>query len=495
MKFIAIPAFLVACFSTYAQVNNNACSCTKIGLDATWADSNKVSCYLIPVPRDVSNKAAGYFQLAVVMASSLRETNELPLLYLHGGPGIATLENLPKYLKSTTWNQIRQTRSLVFFDYRGTGFSEPNLCPDLGDSLKLMESRNLSPEKIAAYKIELFKKCRIMHQENGIDISTFSSFQSAEDAESIRNSMQIERWNVYGVSHGTTVALNLLKNHGNRIHSMILDSPYPPNAPWPDFVRPFAISFKVLEENAAIKANFPTIRNDFRKAVETLNKTPFPITMNNSGASYPFTGNDFAWSIWSAMLKPSAIPFVPLAIKELASGNTAFLSKWVVAFSDPNAFGKFSDYQSRAILCYEGRPKNESDTKAYLQKEYPDFTAFNIDFESDLCNAWQPNSAGRERFDPVLSDVPVLILSGEYDPVCPPFFGKLAAKTLSKSSFINVPAASHAAIHVDDCVRRLAINFLSNPLKKQSASCIENRAKISFITADLIPALSELTKK
>ena len=85
-----------------------------------WADSNKVSCYLIPVQRDVANKSAGTFNLAVVMAPALGKTNETPLLYLHGGPGIATLENVPKYLKSKTWDLIRKDRPIVFFDYRGT---------------------------------------------------------------------------------------------------------------------------------------------------------------------------------------------------------------------------------------------------------------------------------------------------------------------------------------------------------------------------------------
>ena len=225
-----------------------------------------------------------------------------------------------------------------------------------------------------------------------------------------------------------------------------------------------------------------------------MNQVPYKIKINEAGDTYPFTGNDFAWSIWNAMLKPAAIPFVPLALKEVANGNDSILSKWVVAFSDPNAFGKFSELQSKAILCYEGKPKTAADTKASLQTQYPDFASFNIDFEGELCAAWQPESAAVQAFEPVVSDVPVLILSGEYDPVCPPLFGEITAKTLSRSTFINVPAASHAAIHVDDCMRNVAAAFLKEPAKKLSLACVSNRPGINFITGNLQVALAEMNK-
>lgn len=428
-----------------------------------WADSNKISCYLIPVLRDLSNKASGKFYLSVLVAPSLNKTNERPLLYLHGGPGIATLENVPRYLKSKTWKLIREKRPLIFFDYRGTGFSEPTLCADIKDSLTEFSRTNKSPEAKQSYKVALYRKCRIQLLSNGIDVSTFNSFQLSEDAEAIRKSLQIDKWNVYGVSFGTTVALNLLRNHDKHISSMILDSPFPPNAPWLDFVRPFDTCFKVLEKNISADSiafsHFPSTRTDFVKAVSRLNKIPAKIKSNDNRDEYDFNGDDFAWSVWTAMLKPNAIPFVPLVIHEIGNGKDSILSKWVAAFNNPNSFGMFSELQSKAILCYEAKPRTEADTKTSLLAKYPDFSSFNIDFEGDVCEAWQPKGAGKQVFEPVVSSVPVLILSGEYDPVCPPFFGEITAKTLSKSTFIIVPSASHAAIHVDECLRNMPLLF------------------------------------
>ena len=441
----------------------------------------------------------GKFYLAVLVAPSINKTNESPLLYLHGGPGYATLGNVPRYLKSKTWELIRENRSLVFFDYRGTGFSEPKICPYINDSLARFSRNNISPVARQSYKIALYKKCRLQLLAEGIDVSAFNSFQLAEDAETIRKSLEIEKWNVYGVSFGTTVGLNLLRSHGKHIRSMILDSPFPPNAPWLDFVRPFDTTFKVLEANIAADpiafSNFPSIRTDFVKAVTRLNTNPVKIKNKYFSGTYDFNGNDFAWSVWNAMLKPAAIPLVPLTIHEVGNGNDSVLSKWVVAFNSPSSFGVFSELQSKAILCYEGKPKTQADTKASLLAKYPEFSSFNIDFEGDVCEAWQPKSAGKQAFEPVVSKVPVLILSGEYDPVCPPLFGELTARTLSKSTFIIVPSASHAAIHVDDCIRNIAATFLSEPRKKLEVNCATNRPQIKFVTDSLTERLTDLSAK
>lgn len=450
----------------------------------------------MPVPRSANNK--GTYNLAVVRAPALGKVSKEPLLYLHGGPGIATLSNVKRYLASKTWEELRMDRPLIFFDYRGTGYSEPELCLGLMDSLGSTKTRQLSWDDQQSYKYALMRKCREDMMKEGVDVASFSSFQSAEDAEAIRKALGIDKWNVYGVSHGTTVALHLLRNHAANVSAMILDSPFPPNAPWPDFVRPFAESFKVLEKNiAADKANaarFPSVRKDFVTAVSNMNKEPYKVKINEQGDVYPVTGDNFAWSIWSAMLKPAAIPFVPLAIEEAAKGNYGFLEKWGQAFSDQDRYGKFSELQSKAILCYEGHPRTESDSKASLQKNYPDFTSFNLDFEGELCKAWQPVSAPPSYFEAVKSNVPVLILSGEYDPVCPPMFGELTAKTLSNSTFITVPAASHAAIHADDCVRGIAKAFIASPSKKVSTSCVLKREKIEFVQSGLEKQLAELNR-
>lgn len=471
------------------------CDCTKFGLDSIWADSNKVSCFLIPVYKNVEASGSGKYLLAVVIAKAIHDTKQPPLLYLHGGPGIATIGNLKSYLKSPTWKGLRAQRDLVFFDYRGTGFSDPELCNYIQDSLATFSSKNASSQDKSVREIALYRDCREALLTQGINLADFTTSQLATDAEEIRKALQITGWNIYGVSYGTTVALNLLRSFPSNIRSVILDSPFPPNAPWNDFVRPFDTCFSALENSLlrdSVNARlFPSIRKDYVAAVSRLNKRPAQLSNEQNGTrtEYTYDGNDFAWSIWSAMLSPKSIPYVPIAIREIANGNDSILQQWSTAFSSPDAYGKFSEAQSHAILCFEARPQKFEDTEESLTKEYPDFISYNSGYNTQLCDVWRPEIANKEIFKPVVSDVPVLILAGEFDPVCPPLFGAITAKTLINSTFIIVPAASHAAIHADDCLRKIANDFILNPKEKPSTQCVYERKKIDFVTNNLPTAL------
>ncbi len=479
-----------------AQAKEFQCPCASIGINENWADSNQVNCFLIPVDKAYKQTSEGKFYLAVAIAASTNKTKEFPLFYLHGGPGIATLGNLASYLKSPTWKLLRQKHDLVFFDYRGTGFSQPNLCNDLSDSLSAFARTNPTPDAFKEKEVLLYQRCREKLLSEGIQLETFSSLQFAADVEAVRKSLKIKKWGIYSVSYGTTVALNIIRSFPKDLKAVILDSPFPPNAPWVDFVRPFDTCFKVLENNLeqdeATAKQFSNLRSQFASAVKRLNEKPAKLIMkakNDSAIQLNYTGDDFAWSIWSAMLKPKAIPFVPLAIQEVANGNDSVLQLWSTAFSSPDAHGKFSPTQSNAILCFEGKPQNPEDGREALLKAYPEFSSFNSGFNIPVCEVWRPDLPSAKIFEPVKSNLPVLILAGEYDPVCPPFFGELAAKTLSRSTFLTIPSASHAAINADDCVRKLADQFFSDPAKKLALNCISKRSKIRFLQNDLYTAL------
>src|SRR4051812_17229295 len=124
MKVYLISLLLFIGYKGLSQPNPLVynCNCNKIGVDSSWADSNKISCYLVPVDRNVGRRGKEKYLLAVVTAPALNKAPAEPLLYLHGGPGIGTLSNVPRYLQSKTFTLLRKDHSLVFFDYRGTGF-------------------------------------------------------------------------------------------------------------------------------------------------------------------------------------------------------------------------------------------------------------------------------------------------------------------------------------------------------------------------------------
>ncbi len=498
MKLINLALLLgLFCFIGLGQRGSNPSvvgDCKKIGLDKVWAEANDISCYLIPVERNFATPRGETYSLAVAVAPALNATPKEPLLYLHGGPGIATLENMPRYLRSETFSQLRENHALIFFDYRGTGFSEPSFCTTLSLSLWAISNTNSTRGELISRTTSAYVKCKEESLKLGVHVADFSTVQSAADAETIRRRLGIEYWNIYAVSHGTTVALNMMRSFPDHIRSVILDSPFPPNAPRMDFIHPFDSAFKALQarlnRDSKLSKMFPSIKNDFVKVTDRLRKAASTqATSKRAGADlkYAFDERNFVWAVWRAMLDPKTIPLVPSALKEMAEGSDEVFLKWSKLLNNPNSFGKFSLAQSKAILLFESKPRFEEETEEYLLKNFPDFAGF-IDpgLEASLIKAFRPDSPSQEYFKPVRSSIPTLVFSGEFDPVCPPSFARTTAKTLTIASIIVVPDASHAAIHADDCTRGIGKEFYLNPAKKPTVKCLGERKPIEFVTSEIL---------
>jgi hypothetical protein len=83
----------------------------------------------------------------------------------------------------------------------------------------------------------------------------------------------------------------------------------------------------------------------------------------------------------------------------------------------------------------------------------------------------------------VRSDIPTLILGGEFDPITPPSYGKLAASTLTKSTFIEVQGGGHAVSPYSECTRKLESLFLADPEKPLNTSCLtDKKTPTKFVT-------------
>jgi pimeloyl-ACP methyl ester carboxylesterase len=97
-----------------------------------------------------------------------------------------------------------------------------------------------------------------------------------------------------------------------------------------------------------------------------------------------------------------------------------------------------------------------------------------------VCKTWQPNGISPIENDPVVSDVPALILSGEYDPITPPTWGKMTGETLPNSHYYLFPGMGHGVSVAADCPASIMMEFLDDPLHEPDASCIERMSGPRF---------------
>ena len=115
--------------------------CEIAGAAADFETAHGVQCGWISVARRADHPDGPTIRLwAARLRASEAPARSDPILYINGGPGIATVDSLlPAIPESRNIAMLRRNRDVILFDQRGSGRSEEALCPELGSTLIAIE--------------------------------------------------------------------------------------------------------------------------------------------------------------------------------------------------------------------------------------------------------------------------------------------------------------------------------------------------------------------
>jgi hypothetical protein len=88
-----------------------------------------------------------------------------------------------------------------------------------------------------------------------------------------------------------------------------------------------------------------------------------------------------------------------------------------------------------------------------------------------MCRAWGVSPAPPIENEPVASEVPVLVLSGEFDPDTSPSWGRGVLAHLPHGRFVSMPGRSHGA-GFNRCGVRVEVAFLKDPQAPLDLDCV-----------------------
>ena len=96
-----------------------------------------------------------------------------------------------------------------------------------------------------------------------------------------------------------------------------------------------------------------------------------------------------------------------------------------------------------------------------------------------LCEMWRSTKPDRVLANsPVESNVPALLLSGNFDPITPPSYAELGrSDALCTHTIIVLPHVGHGVLRSDRCAVRIAVEFIDEPLREPDSSCIADYAR------------------
>jgi len=378
---------------------------------------------------DPSDKSSSllYLSVAVVPALSL-EPEPDAFVPSAGGPCQSTIEFYA--LLAHAFERIRRTRDIVLLDQRGTGNSARMEC-DIGDEIV---AGQLTPEQTIA-AVEVCLEALPYRPE------FFTTSVAVGDLEALRITLGIPRFNLYGVSYGTRVAQHYVRRYPGSVRTVILDGVVPPQVALGGGIAVEAQKaleriFARCAEDTACNARFPGLIDVFAVLEERLVAGGVSVDLANPLTGVPqtlqFGAAELAGAIRLMSYNPHTVALIPLLIHEAVIGNYAPLaSQFLMAMermSDLLAIGMHN-----AVVCTEDAPfyDVESISREALESTY--IGPMQVEALEAICSVWPAGVLDPEFKAPLATDIPVLLLSGDADPVTPPHFAELAAVALGNA--------------------------------------------------------------
>jgi len=459
-------------------------SCDLKGVAPDFEQKQAVQCGWVSVPLRSDEPEGQTIRLWTARISGTGTMVQDPVLYINGGPGIATVDPiLPNLAESKGIALLRQGRDVILFDQRGSGRSEQALCPTLGTTLNAIEASGLDPAEEEVRKRTEFGKCRAEMEKAGIDHMAYTTAATVADMEALRKAFGVQRWNLAAISYGSLVALHAMRTTPASIRSVILNSPYPPNSvTWAEQASSAAAAYTAIDKECALqpacRKRFGAIVPKLESTLARLEKTPL------KDGEKRITGRLFASALWPLAVRSTTVRFVPLAIDRAYKGDIALITKLVRMFAGGGSFGGFSPAQALAISCHESGRTTEWYSRA--RSLYPVLVPAAPDDSWDkLCATYRPGFADPAFFAPVASDIPTLIYAGSLDPATPVVDAYQSTRFLRRATLVEVSGTAHGPMPVDDCTRGIATAFLANPSAPPATGCVAKRSAIEFATTGL----------
>jgi pimeloyl-ACP methyl ester carboxylesterase len=441
---------------------------------ATWGYEGKIECGHVVVPALRERPERGVIRLAVVILRASQPSGAPPVVYLHGGPGLYGIASrFP--VNAVRWHLARD-RDVVIYDQRGAGLSEPKLCPEVAERSRWFDAANPATARA----------CLASMKAAGIEPSAFTTAANAADAIDVRRALGYSSWDIYGVSYGSRLALELMRRDASGIRAVALSGPLPPGprvrAEHPlSFQRALERVFKACAAQATCAAAFPSIERDFYALYDALTANPIEVTPQNgvSAEAIRLDGSRFVDEVQKQLASARLVPRIPLLIHQLRHGDRAKAARALVS-ADIDRLNPTLMLVSTYDVCGPQLRAEWASVRRQLAAPFvpePDLFA--------ACGLWQERFADASTYAAVRSDIPTLILTSEFDDRTPPAYGRVLATTLKRSFVYEFPGLVHGVEITSPCYESILLTFLKNPTREPDSSCIAATTAITFETSNL----------
>jgi pimeloyl-ACP methyl ester carboxylesterase len=413
--------------------------------------------------------------VAVIKARSGEPAAD-PVFFFAGGPGQAATEAFPAAMQALQY--AAADRDIVLIDQRGSGGSNPLRCPPPADINALLQTPE--PAELERHTAQCLANL-------DADTRYYTTAIAVTDFDRIRASLGYQQINLLGVSYGTRVAQQYLRQYPQYVRSVILDGVVPSELILgldhdSNLEQALNGAFTACSQDQACAARFPDIATSYqtlRTQVQAHAQT-IEVPLPTSGASQALIFNRQLLTLALRILAYSSEnrALLPLLVHDAAqTANYERLGSLALMILDELNQSIYSGLEA-SVMCAEEvpfYPEQATSSNTLMGNSL-------ITLAQQQCALWPHGSVTADYHSRFTSTAPVLLLSGQYDPVTPPRYGEQAAQQYAASMHLVVPGEGHN-VSGRGCVPQLIADFISAPTPAElDTECLTHMGATPFFT-------------
>jgi len=411
--------------------------------------------------------------LRVVVLPSRRRGADEPVFFLQGGPGAASSEMAANLSRSP----LRERHDLVLVDQRGTGGSNPLRC-EVGDpfeSLDVIFTGKTTGD---------LTNCR---EQLDADLKYYTAVEAMKDLDEVRAALGHERINLWGASYGSLEALEYVRRHPGRVRALAIQGVAPPAlfsalSVGGNAQRALDATVAACERDADCRSAFPDVHGELESVLTSLSREPVEISVRHprteERVTLSISRDLFAGVLRFLLYDRRLADRVPSIIHSARNGEFDALASQAVRFADVIGGSLYTGAALSAFCSEDVYRYSEQEIRKASEGTFLGPTlARNL---KRSCEGWPRGQVPDDFYGHVSFEGPVLLVSGELDPVTPPSWADEAATHLPNSLHVLIPDAGHF-IGPPDCVQgMMARVFTAGTVEGLDTSCTRRQPARRF---------------
>jgi len=439
------------------------------------SDGNELACGVATVPIDRTDGAAGSTRITIATLAGYDTGFETPLAVLQGGPGGSSSE-LGSWFPQQAFTQ-------VFVDQRGTGFVGSDFdCPEIVDALgRVLGSSSLEGGIVAE---AAYDDCA-RRLDDDVVLQHTDSESHASDVVDVMAGLGYGRWVVYGVSYGSTIGLEILRDDPASLAGVVLDGVYPPELDVDlALVESAERALDHIDAECAATSICRgyladgSVRSTLERVMTELDDEPMTVSLTANELGYPagidvvLDGQRVAEFAFLFLYQESQLRYLPAVLGGLDDRDESS-ARWLarsgartlISSQRANDEGTYF-----AVQCHDRLP--------FTDGPGPSAASFGAAIAAaglaPLCEEWEREPADESADDPVQSAIPTLLLSGSFDPVTPSDFAVRAGQGLTQRTEVEQGGRGHGIWFGSECIAQIVQLFVADPARTLDTSCADD---------------------